>query len=178
MSRRATLKKYRSLQQNWEKIWQVLDRYDHEQLNQKPPSGGWSAMQVCAHLYLAEAGSWRYVLKKRNADDLPNASLRSAWRSFVLNSYLRMPFKFKAPEGVGEQAMQDYYDPAEMKARWKKLRETMHSGLAEMDDRLFRKAIYKHPIIGRMSLRAMLSFFNAHQQRHFGQMRRALKASI
>jgi hypothetical protein len=148
-----------------------------EVLNRKPGPGQWSALQNMHHLMISEQLSERYVRKKLSFNTpIPNAGIAGAVRIFLLNFYLHLPFKFKAPKIVGDEALPDNTTLEETLSAWRANRQSLRELLAGLPDGHIRKALYKHPFAGKLSLAEMLYFFEFHFRRHRNQIRRALDA--
>ncbi|MCB9287063.1 MAG: DinB family protein [Lewinellaceae bacterium] len=163
------------MDQRLQRLLDELSNYDNEILNNKPADGGWSALQVMHHLILAEEGSVKYVRKKLSFDpELKSAGLMSAWRASLLNFYFILPFKFKAPPGVGDDVLPAQSDFREVSGRWLANRKELRSYLENLPPELFGKSIYRHPFAGRMSLEGMVRFFDGHFERHRKQISRVL----
>lgn len=150
----------------------------HDTLNRKPADGGWSALQVMHHLILAETGSLNYVKKKLSFNpNLQNAGLGGGFRQFILRFYLGLPFKFKAPKGVGDDVLPQESDFQETARKWQENRKDLQDYLSSLPDAYFDKDIYKHPFAGRMSLEGMVRFFDSHFERHRKQIERVVYAT-
>lgn len=162
--------------QRLQSLLDQLSAYDDDTLNRKPADGGWSALQVMCHLMLAEEGSVKYVRKKLSFNpELKEAGLASAWRSFLLNFYFKLPFRFKAPPGVGDDVLPLKSSFREVSQRWLASRQDLRRYLESLPPEMFHRSIYRHPFAGRMSLDGMLRFFDGHFERHRKQIERVLK---
>jgi uncharacterized damage-inducible protein DinB len=159
-----------------EQLLADMGRHNDDILNRKPTDGGWSAIQTLYHLILAEEGSLKYIGKKMQAAPASqsNTGIATAWRRLLIRLYLRLPFKFKAPQGVGLDALPEYATLAETRERWLSGRDQWKAFFEGMPEPYTNKAVYRHPIAGRMSWEGMLDFFVAHLARHRGQIDRAL----
>lgn len=165
----------KKIDQRLQGLLDELSSYDNETLNRKPADGGWSALQVMHHLILAEEGSVKYVKKKLSFNpDLQTAGFSSAWRAYLLNFYFTLPFKFKAPPGVGDGVLPEKSDFKEVSGRWLASRKAMREYLESLPEDMFRKSIYRHPFAGRMSLEGMVKFFDGHFERHRKQIGRVV----
>lgn len=153
-----------------------LRTYTHTQLNRTPAPGQWSALQALHHLRLSEKFSLHYCRKKLSHQPrLPKAGLRSAFRSFILNTYLASPFKFKAPRYINTSALPQEDSLDRLFDEWRQERTEWHRFLQELPEDYLHRTVYRHPFLGRISLLAMLRFFRAHWLRHRKQAYRALK---
>lgn len=168
---------YLKLDQELEAFLKELASYSNEQLNQAPGPDKWSALQCAHHLMESEKLSLAYLRKKLSFNPtLKKQTWRTHWRLFLLNSYLRAPFKFKAPEGIGTSYLPETSSLEAVTQQWRNQRAALHDFLGSLPDDLIDKEVYKHPFAGRLPLKGMLQFFQAHFQRHRRQALRALKA--
>lgn len=153
-----------------------LAQVDEAQLGRQPDEGRWSIKQVIEHLILAERGSLNYLSYKLSlGEQPPPPGLRAALRSLLLNFLLWQPIKeISAPELVSkprnDRAM------ATVMADWADQRQQLRVFLSSAPDAWHRALSYKHPLMGRLTLLSMLTFFGAHVGRHTRQIRRTLQA--
>ena len=176
MSKTATLQELDRIDRVLQGHLNRWGQYTDEQLNERPPDGGWSPLQVMHHLILAEGGSLGYVKKKLSAQPpLNKLGVGDRFRAFMLQFYLALPFKFKAPRGVGDEALPGRSTFGETQKQWLQVREELRAYLERLPESRFSKSLYKHPFAGRMSLKGMLEFFGSHVERHAAQVDRVLK---
>ncbi len=155
---------------------QNLEQYSTEQLNRPASDGGWSVLQNLHHLILAETNSLRYIRKKTSSgsEGIPKVGLGERWRGFLLWAYLKWPAKIKAPAGVSTEALPAQSTLAETRAAYEQLRREWATYIDQVPSELLNRAVYKHPVAGRVGFREALIFFNAHFDRHVGQMQRLI----
>lgn len=153
-----------------------LKKFSDEDLNWNPKEGKWSVLQVMLHLMTSENLSIKYVQKKLSFNpELKSAGVFDSGRKAVVSFYMKLPFKVKAPAVVAEDKFPDEAAFWELVKQWKSQREELRSYLGSLPDDVFNKSLYKHPVAGRMSLGAMLSFFIDHFRRHRKQIDKVLK---
>lgn len=134
--------------------------------------GKWSVIQHGYHLYLAEKGSLAYVKKKLSFNPkLDKAGIKTYFRGISLWFFMKAPFKFKAPEAVGET-----HFPVDLTLKmlddiWNQSRSELQSFLEEVGEKYVGLELYKQPFAGRITLEGMLRFFQLHQERHFKHTR-------
>jgi hypothetical protein len=158
-----------------EDLYAELKTHSADALNRRPGSGQWSVMQVMQHLLLSEHLSEKYVQKKLSFNpQLPNAGFAGAFRIFLLRLNIALPFKFKAPKAVGDEALPENSSLEETMTRWRANRAGLRAYLAGLPEEYFKKSIYRHPFAGRLSLSQMLLFFELHFRRHVKQIKRTL----
>lgn len=157
-------------------LFNRLKDYPDEVLNQKPSEEEWSAMNILHHLMRSERLSHGYIRKKLSFNPkLKKSNIGTAWRSWILNAYLKFPMKFKAPDAVSEVHFPEYSTLQEVHDQWKQQRHQMKSYLEDLPEHIFDKELYKHPFAGRMTIRGMVDFFGGHFERHAKQIDRTLE---
>lgn len=150
--------------------------FDEETLNRQPAPGTWSALQTMHHLILSEELGLKYVQKKLSFDaPIPDAGWRSRWRGAWLWFYLNVPIPFKAPVIVSTEMLPERSTLEATRERWMAVRLGWTEFIKEMPLNLIGKAVYRHPIAGRLGWREMLLFYRFHFERHLKQIWRALK---
>jgi hypothetical protein len=153
-----------------------LAQHPAEKLQQRPTPGTWSVTDVLQHLMLVENASQQYVQKKLSFNPtLPNVNLGTAWRMLVLKSYNWLPIKLKAPKYVDETNFSTDLLLTDIADRWRNQRLQLRGFLESLPEDIFNKEVYKHPLAGRLSLLAMLQFYEGHFDRHHKQIRKLLK---
>lgn len=156
-----------------------MKNHPESRLNQKPASGGWSALQTAHHVMLAEERSLQYLHKKLSAPAHFNAAgLGARWRAFLLWASLSSPFKFKAPEPTNPENLPEQSSFAEVEQRWNAIRADWTRFFEQLPTELQDKAVYRHPRAGRLGWMQTLNFFETHLRRHRKQILRALQAEI
>jgi len=157
-----------------------LANYDDNILNRKPANGGWSALQTAQHLVLSEELSFAYVQKKlgfakEGKADFKRADWRSSWRLLKVRLIFMLPLKVKAPANLDTDKLPDYISLAHTRERWTAIRSQWNVFFNNLPDELADKAVFRHPLAGKMSWGSMCHFFIIHLNRHLNQIRRALK---
>ncbi len=145
-------------------------------LNERPENGGWSVLQVIYHLVLVEEASLAYVKKKLSfGEEIPEAGIKQTMRAKYLNSFIRMPLKVKAPERVDESQMPKDIRFWEALKKWKDNRAELEEFLDQMPDKFLKTELYKHGLVGKLTPKNMLIFFELHFKRHRKQINKVLK---
>lgn len=151
-----------------------LEAIDDEQLQMRPAERSWSVVQVLHHLADSERGSLLYCMKKINAgSQMPDAHFTNDLRMRLFNLFLYTPIKYKKPQVIQEPDENLNYP--DVCIHWYNTRESWHKFLASYPDEYLNKAIFKHPVAGRISLKSTLWFFEAHLRHHEYQIDRILK---
>ncbi len=177
VSKKSILQKYAAYRQRVEALLRLMEPYTDARLNHAPAPGSWPAIQVAHHLLLVESLALRYVEKKLSFHpDLRRAGFRE-WRNLVvLQVYLRTPLKFRAPDAVGEQHFPAFATLADTRRQWEAVGAAWQAFLEKMPEDLCDKAVFRHPMAGRLSWSGTFAFFRAHLERHRRQLLRALQA--
>ncbi|MEL6659058.1 MAG: DinB family protein [Bacteroidota bacterium] len=157
-------------------LFEELGEYSHQQLNQQPAEGAWSATQVLNHLLLSEKYSRQYCQKKLSFEpDLAKAGMADSFRTFLVRFYFKLPMKVQAPKAINTDALPRESKLKELKEQYREQREELAGFLLNVDQQYLDKGVYKHPFAGRLSISGMLHFFDAHFTHHRKQIHRALK---
>ncbi|MCH7665824.1 MAG: DinB family protein [Acidobacteria bacterium] len=150
-----------------------LSDSNSETLNREPAAGGWSAVQVLAHVIQAERLSLEYLRKKTQRPELiPSSGVIAALKSRALGLFLRLPFKVSAPARTAE--VPESAELQDLERDWAEVRSAWRDFLEDFPPKLAGKAVYKHPVAGRLNLEQTLRFLIDHLRRHTRQIERAL----
>jgi len=150
-----------------------LSAVDSSALNRKPVAGGWSAAQVLAHVITAERLSVLYLRKKiQKPESIPRSGAVAALKSWALGLFLKLPVKVSAPARSAE--VPESAELSELERDWSEVRSELGDFLKGFPPELASRAIYKHPVAGRLNLEQTLRFLVDHLRRHTGQIERVL----
>jgi hypothetical protein len=175
MNRNKLLQKLQALDQDLQALFDQLQTYSHEALNTAPQTGAWTATQVLHHVRLAEFYSQKYCEKKLSFNPpLKRAAWPERLRSKVVAGYLRLPLKVTAPKNLSGPALPTESQLSALIEQWTKQRKSLAKFLSTLPDHHLDKAVYKHPMGGRLSFAGMLDFFEAHFRRHEQQIWRTI----
>ncbi|MBL7806646.1 MAG: DinB family protein [Saprospiraceae bacterium] len=156
-------------------LLRTVEPLSHAQQNSKPDAGSWSILQVFRHMMQSEGQILRYLRKKiQGSATAPKANLWSSIRSVVLNVAMRLPLKYKVPDAIRID-FDENYDFEKLSSEWKTLRVEMREFLETIDEETAQKEIFRHPVVGLMSLVQGLSFMQVHLERHTGQIERIIQ---
>ncbi|NJN33539.1 MAG: hypothetical protein HC817_04075 [Saprospiraceae bacterium] len=166
--------KFKKLELQRVAIFEEINGLDAHLFNQKPSAEAWSVAQICVHLMQAEVGSLNYLKKKvSHTTQIPNAGVKSWFRSKTVWFYLNLPIKIKAPAILEELPKSSNF--IDIQNNWASQRLDLQEFLTLCPDRLAVSEIWKHPLAGKMNIAQMLDFFYWHSKRHHGQIRRTLE---
>lgn len=150
-----------------------LRALDGARLQARPRADAWCALEIVSHLMTAERHSLAYVRKKLNDPaSIPEAGIGAHVRSTLLRIALALPFRFKAPEVVSKPECPESLESAV--TAWDEVRDGWRTLLDTLPPELESKAIFRHPVVGRINLSDTLQFHRSHLQRHCAQIERAI----
>ena len=162
-------RKLKQLNLETERMYNYIKDLDEDKLHDT--SYGWSVIQVFAHLETAEQGSTLYMRKKMKAgSNMPEFSLQHKIKFFLTKGLLQSSLKWKAPKIVANP--EGGYSLDEMKKRWRETRQETEQFVSDYPEELMNKAVYKHPMAGRLDLSGAIDSFIYHQRHHIHQIRR------
>jgi len=152
-----------------------LEARDPQELNVIGQSEQWSPLEVCMHVYLSEKLSLAYVEKKLSfSPSLTKAGIVAWIRHLTLQWYLKSSFKFSAPQGTTVFGEASGLSLDKIKGDWFQERQVIRKFLNNVPGMMLDKEIYRHPIVGRLSLLQMIKFFKVHFERHLKQIKKRL----
>lgn len=165
---------FNKLENQLENLLQMVKPLSREQQNFKPNADSWSTLQVFRHLMQSEGQIVKYLQKKiLGAATARKASVSALLRSAILNAAMRLPFKYKVPDAIMVD-FEENYDFEELSSDWRLLRKELRDFLANIDEETSKKEIFRHPVVGRMSLLQGLAFMQEHIKRHTEQVERIM----
>lgn len=169
----ATREQFRALERDRNDLLEVLRSRDELDLRAPGADGGWSALEVIDHLMRAEEGSLTYIGKKMiDPASIANAGIGSKLRSMALRIALRLPLRYRAPILVASPKSAESLTDAI--SRWDQIRKAMGELIEEFPEELQGRAVFRHPVAGRIDLLETMRFHRAHLARHRGQIERGL----
>ncbi len=157
-------------------LFEDLKDYSEPTLNKSPGNGAWSVLNIMQHLYLTEQLVLNAIQREIENNTVFAASgIGDKVRAVALHTALSLPFKFKAPYYINNDAFVE--DPTfwEVAKDWNKERSRFKKFCQEISPELMEKSIYKHPRGGYLNILGVLTFFNTHFDRHHSQIRKTLK---
>jgi hypothetical protein len=147
-----------------------------ELANQPPPNGGWSIAQVIFHIASAEKGIIQYLQKKlQNPTESKPAGLKSYYRATLLRYALRSKRKFRAPKALEQP--QGTYSLSDLMNQWQLSRTELKNIFTSVNAADVNRQLFKHPVVGKISLKQTLGFMTDHAQRHLEQIKN-IKAQL
>ncbi|RNI22471.1 DinB family protein [Rufibacter latericius] len=167
------LSSFEQLEKQREEFSQWVAQAPEAAQHLKPAADQWSAAQLLYHLSRVDQ-QVVLGLEKRLASGKPLRPRRlgTQIRSFLLNLFLSLPIKFKAPAAVSEVPEQVIIP--EVIQHWKQTREKLQAILSGFPDQHLNKEVFFHPRSGMITLPQTLRFMIEHIEHHRRQMRRLL----
>lgn len=141
----------------------------------KPDSETWSVLEIIEHLILVEEVSLRGIQKRlEEKSAIKPAGLSTWFRSFLLNTGLRINVKYKAPsKRVHPENPQSLVD---LNQRWEKSNNVLTQFISGFSDSDLNLPVYRHPRGGDITLTYGLEFFLEHLNHHLQQIERIKKS--
>ena len=158
-----------------DELLESLAVYDPEILQKKPNADQWSVIQVLDHLILTEDSCLQYLHKKiLGAESVRDVGLKQSFLMLVSKAAYGGTFKFKARVDAINHPNNDL-TLEEIRTKWSGSRSKMGAFLEDFPDAYLKKALFRHPFLGRISVPQMLTFLGDHVIHHKGQIRRVMK---
>ncbi len=147
------------------KLFENLESLSTEKLDASV-NGNWSINQILYHLWVVETSSIKYIQKKtKYPDSLVSVSPLTYLKPKILKLLLAFGVKLKAPKIVS--TFPEKIDFHKLNKEWKNSRESLDQLIVELKEKNFdKKAILRHPILGRINLTLALDFFDFHFKHH------------
>ncbi|MEP1094424.1 MAG: DinB family protein [Cyclobacteriaceae bacterium] len=153
-------------------IFIELESFEDELLRKK--GMGWSIIQVLSHLNMAESISLEYMKKKVKAGrKMSKVNVVNGFRKWVTCGFLQTGLKWRAPAYISNPNGE--YSLDEIKSTWETTRNGIRKYVEHYPEDLLNRAVYKHPMAGRLSLIQAVDSFIYHQRHHVHQINRIKK---
>ena len=168
--REQLLSKYDTLVDNNHKVISELKRLNPEQLSYKQSAESWSIIQVLNHLLATEQGTLGYVKKKLKYGGLKEVNWSSGFRAFLMRSVNNSSIRFKMPSALSAPSEEGSLSSIE--DQWSTLRDDWKDCLRTFPNESLDKAVFRHPIFGRLSFLQTMDSMITHQNHHVKQIKR------
>lgn len=160
---------FTQIEQHFEKLYQQLGLLNEAIIHQPVAENKWSCLQQMVHVNLSFEGTINYIQKKMLQPELiPEAGITNTIKSKLLNRALNSDTRFKAPKGL---------DVVDVKTTLTAARESTQTQLQRLKeilelypDTMLKKAVFKHPVAGRITMAQTLAFLDAHLMHHERQI--------
>ena len=152
----------------------TLIKSNLELIDHQPKPHKWSIGQHLYHLWLSESSIEAYIRKKTSyPDKLVSVSSFTGIKSHILLIVPKLGIKLKAPRMIVDPIPKKV-NLSELEIKWRTSRESFVTLLDELDHQTLKKAIFKHPFLGRINMDMTLDFMLFHSRHHY----RAIKKII
>ncbi len=144
-------------------------------LNLPPAEGKWSIIQIMSHLIAAEKLSLAGIHKKMaDRTGLKKAGLAGRVRSAFLHLVMGLPVRIKAPARA-LATVPEHQDLETVRRQWDEVRGTWGETIDSFPPELADQGIFRHPIMGTLSLAQALRFTADHIDHHAKQIERIVR---
>lgn len=164
---------FNKLKINYTNLLELVSTLPVNQLNKNPEADKWSCGQIMEHLQMSFGFTILYLHKKIAQPELiPVAGFKSTLRYWLIKLVLISPIKVKAPKGVDNVPANTTIEHIAhgVNKNLQALGEFINKYPVELN----QKAIFKHPLAGRINLYQTIQFLNDHLMHHDRQIRQII----
>ena len=142
-----------------------LEKLPNDLLNNQN-NNSWSITQHLYHTWLAETSTEQYIRTKTKYPDLlKKMSFAVYLRTSLLRFFLKLGVRVKAP--VSTSTFPEKIDLKILNSQWSDSRKSFQNLINSLEEKkLNNKAIFRHPLMGRLNMKLTLYFFNFHFKHH------------
>lgn len=146
------------------------------QLEFKPAPGSWSMLQVLEHIVTTEKMSSQFLVNKALLKSRKAGGKWHVGRALFLSLMLKSPLKFKVPKikGInpnGELTKETLF------LEWDAGRQELYAFLEKFPEDKLDDLIFRHPVVGWLTIKETIVFFADHINHHQQQLVRIRKSS-
>lgn len=151
-------------------LWLVrADKYPDALIHWKPSENEWSLQQVLLHIIQIQNVAVTVLDKQmQKINELQNAGLKNWYRYILLRLALRSSKKFKAPKVVAN--MPNDVDLSSVREQWGQSLEQLSYLVENFPSSEKNKLIFRHPIIGWITIGQTTGFMLEHLKHHQKQI--------
>ena len=176
MYKTVLFKDLKILDDQLKSIFDRIGEFDSEIIN-KRIKYSWSIEEHLYHCYLVEKLSLSYIQKKiLYSQKLISPGAMPYLRFYILKLILFFKVKLKAPELVSSFPELIVVD--QLYVEWLEIRSSLYQIIQSLPDETLKKGIFKHPIIGRLSMGLTLKFFEFHLNHHLNTVSNILSTPL
>ena len=167
-----------NLQKAWTSLEEQKDLFEKEirraslpqqQFSQADES--WNMLQVLAHLVAVEKTSFDFLIAKNYTNARPSKGVRHKLQSFLLKAMLQSPIRFKAP-AIPALSPSREVEAEALFLQWKGVGEKGRVFLENFPEEKINFLIFRHPVVGWLTIEQTIKFLKEHIQHHQQQLRR------
>ena len=136
----------------------------------------WSVLQILYHVWLAEISSEKYIRTKiQYPETIIKTPVLAYIRAFLTKYFLLLEVSINAPKHTAKFPKKICLK--KLQENWIKSRASFSKLILELDQKkLSNKAVFKHPIMGRINLSLTLYFFKLHFNHHQKQINKRINS--
>ena len=143
----------------------------------KPSPDAWNMLQVLQHIVISERMIVNYLLNKGLAKSKKPGGKMHILRSWFLRLMLKSPLKFKTPEVKGIEPDGNVKKEV-LFQEWEKVRMELYSFLQQFPENKLNELIFRHPVVGWLTIISTLHFITDHIGHHQQQLSRIRKSNF
>tara|TARA_B100001175_G_C19198242_1_gene490073 strand:+ start:70 stop:594 length:525 start_codon:yes stop_codon:yes gene_type:complete len=138
----------------------------------------WSVLQIIYHIWLAEISSEKYIRTKiQYPETIIKTPVTSSVKAFLTKYFLLFGLTINAPKVTTEFPKEIILE--DLKKKWISSRSSFSKLIVELDQKnLSNKAIFRHPLMGRINLSLTIFFFELHFNHHLKQINKRLNTNV
>lgn len=148
-----------------------ISALDPGTLERRPADGGWNLLEVVEHLVMAEVDVLGDLDAARERPSR-RRTVRHRFGYLLVLAILGLGIPVKVPsQGMlpkGGRTLE------ELRAAWDDTHRRLRAYAASMDAESLRRAPFRHPVAGPLTLGQAVRMLEVHLRRHQGQIRRLL----
>ena len=136
----------------------------------------WSVLQILYHVWLAEISSEKYIRTKiQYPETIIKTPVLAYIRAFLTKYFLLSGVSINAPKHTAK--FPEKICLKKLQENWIKSRASFSKLILKLDQKkLSNKAVFKHPIMGRINLSLTLYFFKLHFNHHQKQINKRINS--
>ena len=136
----------------------------------------WSVLQILYHVWLAEISSEKYIRTKiQYPETIIKTPVLAYIRAFLTKYFLLLGISINAPKHTAKFPKE--ISIKKIQENWIKSRASFSKLILELNQKkLSNKAVFKHPIMGRINLSLTLYFFKLHFNHHQKQINKRINS--
>ena len=138
----------------------------------------WSVLQIIYHIWLVEIFSEKYIRTKiQYPETIIKTPVSSYIKAFLTKYFLLLGYSINAPKVTAEFPREIILK--KLKKNWINSRSSFSKLIEELNEKnLSEKAIFRHPLMGRINLSLTLYFFEIHFNHHLKQINKRLNTNV
>ncbi len=176
MYKTELLKDLKILDDQLKYIYEKVEVFPTE-IIKKRIANKWSVEEHLYHSYLVEKLSLSYIQKKTlHPQKLVSIGISPYVKFFILKIVLFFKVKLKAPKVVS--SFPELIAIDQLYIEWTAVRSSLNQTIQSLPEETLKKGIFKHPLLGRLSMRLTLKFFKFHFNHHLNTVSNILSTFI